>query len=184
MGMIVIAVSKIWSNLFSSYVIKEKVSMKNSVLIPVAVVALMVGLGFGTTAMAEHASGKGGGHHGMMHGDYQGHHGPSWKDSLTDAQKLKIDKMKVDYLKVKYPLKARIKTIKIDLAVLASADAPDQKAIDAKIDELLALKKDLLKAKYAHKTAVRKELKPEQKVLFDKHMLKKAKRKKCQGHHG
>lgn len=160
--------------------------MKNSILIPAAVVALFVGLAFSTTSMAEHGYGKGegSGHHHMMQGGHQGHHGSSWKDSLTDAQRVKIKKMKVDYLKVKYPMKARMKTIKVDLAVLATADAPNQQSINAKIDELLALKKDLLKAKYAHKIAVRKELKLEQRVMFDKHMLKKAKRKKCRRHHG
>lgn len=169
--------------------------MKNSMLIPV-VVALFVGLAFGTTTMADPSSGKGDGYdrHHMMHGDrHGGHmmqeggkgcHKSSWKESLTDVQKEKIKKMKLDFLKVKYPMKARMKTIKIDLAVLATAGSPDQKAINAKIDELLALKKNLLKAKYAHKIAVRKELKPEQKVAFDKHMLKKAKRKKSRSHHG
>ena len=160
--------------------------MKNSILIPAAVVALFVGLAFSTFSMAEHGAGKGdgSGRHHMMRGEHQGCHGSSWKESLTKVQGDKLKKMKVDYLKVKYPMKARMKTIKIDLAVLATADAPNQKAIDAKIDELLALKKNLLKAKYAHKITVRKELKPEQKVAFDKHILKKAKRKKCRRHHG
>lgn len=154
--------------------------MKNTMLMP-ATVALLLGLAFSAPTMAEHGPGKGerSGPQ-MMHG---GGHGPSWKESLTEVQKLKIKKMKVDYLKVKYPIKARMKTIKIDLAVLVTADKPDQRAIDAKIDELLALKKDILKAKYTHKIAVRKELKADQQVLFDKHMLNKAKRKKCRGHH-
>lgn len=147
------------------------------------------------TSLADQGPGKGegAGHHHMMHGEEghphmmhgeQGHYGASWKGSLTSVQKQKLDKMKVDYLKVKYPLKVRMKTIKLELAVLSTSDAPKQKAIDSKIDELLALKKDLLKAKYAHKIAVRKELKPEQKTAFDKHVLKKAKRGKCKGHHG
>jgi len=159
--------------------------MKNSMLIPV-VIALFVGLAFGTTTMADPYSGKGDGYgrHHMMQEGSKGCHKSSWKESLTDVQKEKIKKMKVDFLKVKYPMKARMKTIKIDLAVLATSGSPDQKAINAKIDELLALKKNLLKAKYAHKIAVRKELKPEQKVVFDKHMLKKAKRKKSRSHHG
>jgi Spy/CpxP family protein refolding chaperone len=152
-------------------------------LIPVVVMLLLTG--FGTTGMAQH--GKGDGPH--MMGESRGYmmrggcDGTSWKDSLSQAQKDKIEKMKVDYLKVKYPKKARMKTLKVDLAVLVASDAPKQKDIDARIDELVALKKDLLKAKYAHKVAVRKELKPEQQAAFDKHMLKKAKRKKCRYHH-
>lgn len=160
--------------------------MKNSAFIPATLVVLLVGLAFGTTSMADHGFGKGEGpgRHKMMQGGPQGHCGASWKDSLSDAQKEKVKKMKVDFLKVKYPIKARMKTTKIDLAVLATADVPDQKAIDTKIDELLALKKELLKAKYMHKIAVRKGLKEEQKAAFDKHMLKKAKHKKCRRHHG
>jgi Spy/CpxP family protein refolding chaperone len=191
-----VAVIEIRCNLLFPAVSKEDTTMKNSILIRAAVVALFTGLAFSTSSMAEYGPGKGDGSgrqhmmrgdyegHHMLRGGYEGHHGASWKSSLTDAQKEKIKKMKVDYLKVKYPLKARMRTIKLELAVLATADAPDQKAIDATIEELLVLKKDLLKAKYAHKIAVRKELKPEEKVAFDKHMLKKAKRKNCRGHHG
>jgi Spy/CpxP family protein refolding chaperone len=181
-----IEVIKIRCNLLFSSETKEDATMKNSKLIPAAIAALLVGLAFSTTSIADPGVGKGdgSGHHRMMRGDHEGHHGSSWMESLSDAQKAKIKKMKVDYLKVKYPIKARMKTISIELAVLATADVPDQKAIDAKIDELLAMKKDLLKVKYAHKIAVRKELKPEEKAAFDKHMLKKAKGKKCRRHYG
>lgn len=159
--------------------------MKNTMLVPVVIMILLTGLGFGTTSLAQ--PGKGEGPHMMGEGrGYMmrgGCEGTSWKDSLSQAQKDKIEKMKVDYLKVKYPKKARMKTLKVDLAVLVASDAPKQKDIDAGIDELLALKKDLLKLKYAHKIAVRKELKPEQQAAFDKHMLKKAKHKKCRYYH-
>jgi len=141
----------------------------------ITLTAMLAGLLFSPMTMAE----KGQGHHCKAHG---GQHGPAWKSSLSQAQRDKLKKMKVDFLKVKFPLKARIKTAKIDLAVLATADAPDNKAIGAKIDELLALKKEILQAKYALKISVRKELKPEQRAEFDKYQLKKAKRKKCRKH--
>jgi Spy/CpxP family protein refolding chaperone len=172
--------------------------MKKSVFIPATIIALITALAFGTTSFAEPSTGKGEGYgphhmmhdgkgygpHHMMHDGHGGHHKPAWKESLTKAQKDKLRKMKVDFLKVKYPLKARMKTIKLELAVLATADVPDQKAIDAKIDALLVLKKEMLQASYAHKIAVRKELTSEQKVLYDKHMLKKAKKGKCKGKRG
>lgn len=147
--------------------------MKNLIGIPVAAIALLVGLAFSTTSMADHGAGKGGDRHKA-----------AWKESLSKVQQDKLRKKKVDFLKKKFPARARIKTIKIDLTILALADKPDKKAISAKIDELLALKKDLLKAKYAHIIAVRKGLQPEQQVLFDKYKLKKAKRKKCRRYHG
>ena len=148
--------------------------MKKTILIPAFFVALLVGLSISTPTMADHGAGKGEG---------SGHHKAAWKESLTKKQWDLLKKKKVAFLKKKYPAKARMKTIKIDLAVLSTADKPDQKAIDAKIDELLALKRNLLKAKYAHIISVRKELSPEQQVLFDKYRLKKAKRKKCRRHH-
>jgi Spy/CpxP family protein refolding chaperone len=170
--------------------------MKKSVYIPAIVIALVTVLAFGATSFAEPSTGKGEGygphhmmkdgqgpHHGMYEG--RGHHNkPAWKESLSKVQKDKLRKMKVDFMKVKYPLKAKMKTIKLELAVLATADTPDQNSINAKIDELLALKKEMMQAKYAHKIAVRKELTPEQRVLFDKHMLKKAKKGKCKGKRG
>ena len=108
-------------------------------------------------------------------------HKPAWKRSLSDEQKTKLRAKKVAFLKKKLPAKAKMKTIKMELAVMSIADKPDQAAINKKIDELLALKKDLLRAKYAHIASVRKELKPDQQSMFDKWRLKKAKKGKC--HH-
>ena len=141
--------------------------MKSTKLLAV-IISLLTALFISSAGLAGHGGEKA-----------AGHHSAAWKQSLDKAQKDKLKKMKVDFLKLKFPLKARIKTIKIDLAILAMADTPDQKAIDAKIDELLALKKQILKSKYAFKVSIRKELKPEQRAGFDKHQLKRAKRNKC-----
>lgn len=172
--------------------------MKKIMLLPAAVMALMAGLVFSTTGMAEygHGMGEGAGSHMMgsgprshMMGEGAGRHmmrdgcgGSWWDETVTQAQKDKILKMKVDHLKLKYPKKAKIKAIKAELMVLVTADTPDQKAITAKINEILALKKEIMAAGYAHKIAVRKELKPEQRAAYDKHLLKKAGGQRC-GHH-
>lgn len=160
--------------------------MKKSLLLPVAIVALLLGLGIGTASMAQHGhghgyeDGAGSGHHMMMH-DGRGCDGlgDSWQEGLSQEQKNKILQMKVDYMKGKYPKKARIKSLKMELAVLVTEDKPDQKAIDARVDEIVTLKKALMKAKYAHKIAVRQQLKPEQQAAFDKHVLRKAKARRC-----
>lgn len=145
--------------------------MKKTVLLLAAVMAILSGLVFSTIGMAEQGRGMGEGpwHHMMRDGGG----GSWWDESLSQAQKDKILAMKVDHMKLKYPKKARIKSIKAELAVLVTSDTPDQKAIDAKSNEILALKKEIMAAGYAHKIAVRKELKPEQRSAYDKHLLKK-----------
>ena len=119
--------------------------------------------------------GKGmhGGHGG---GKHQGPHlyGPDWKDTLTDAQKTQLDKLHRDYARTKAPLKAGIKARKVELAVLATASEPNPQSIEAKIDELLALKRDAMRAKYAYVAAQRQVLSDEQRVSFDMHKIHKA----------
>lgn len=125
--------------------------------------------------------GRGGCDQGDGYRHHWGKKQPKWKQSLSDEQKTKLRAMKVEFSKQEYPLGAKMKLAKIELAVLVANDAPDQNAISAKIDELTALKKQMLKAKYDHKIAVRAELTPEQRVMFDQHMLKKAKQGKKRG---
>jgi Spy/CpxP family protein refolding chaperone len=167
--------------------------MNYSRVIPIGLVAFLTAMTFSTPGSAEPTSGKG--HMGpMMHDGggmrgygKDGHHGGShWKQSLTKAQRDKLAAMKLDLMKKKLPIKAKMKVVKTDLALLAIADKPDMKAIDKKIDELTALKNQVMKVKYAHKVAVRKELTPEQRVMFDIDMLRKAQKgkKRGQGHHG
>ncbi len=107
----------------------------------------------------------------------------SWKSTLSDAQKKKIAQLKLDYKKKSIPLKLRIKQARVDLAMLTTADTPDKKNIDKKIDEILKLKGERMRLKADHKIAVRKLLNQEQRVQFDMKMLKKAYQdKKSKGH--
>jgi Spy/CpxP family protein refolding chaperone len=174
----------------------ESATMKPNYLLPAGLLAVLATLAF-TTVNADPEGGEGRGHmmcggYGMhrgegygpmMGGGYGMHHGEEyarWKKSLSSEQRAKIDKMKLDFIKKQYPMKAKKKALKIELALLATADSPDMKAIDKKIDDLLALTKQMMQQKYAHKTAVRKELNDEQRVQFDIAMLKKAKHgKRC-----
>lgn len=118
-------------------------------------------------------------HHGGMHAG-KGMHGgsgmcgASWKQTLTDEQRAKLAKLKLDHMKGMAPLKAKMKSIKVDLALLVIADKPDTNAINKKIDELAKLKNDKMKAKYQYIAAKRKILTAEQQVLFDMHVIKKA----------
>ena len=128
------------------------------------IILAIIGLDTMTPVLADHGKSM---HMGMRHSG-------GWKASLTDEQNTKISKLKLDYKKEKYPLKAKMKQAKIELALLMTSDKPSQKAINKKIDQLVKLKKEKLLLKANHQIAVRKILNDEQRVKFDMKILKKA----------
>lgn len=154
------------------------------------------GHGGGKHGGGMHGGGKHGGckggackHKGGMHGGSK-HGGPrlygeDWRESLTDEQKAQLDRLHLTYARTKAPSKARMKALKVELSTLATAAEPSQKAIDAKIDELLQVKREAMRAKYAYIAGQRKVLTPEQQVSFDMHVIHKAMhgKKKKGGHH-
>lgn len=144
----------------------------------VLMLTLIGGLGLSAAANAERGMGKGGMHCG------QGMYGACWKDTLTDEQRAKLAKIKLDHMKVQAPIKAEMRTLKVDLALLVTADKPDTAAINKKIDALTKLKNAKMKEKYNYIAAKRKVLNSEQRVLFDMKIIKKAMKGKQKGHHG
>ncbi|GMR07766.1 MAG: hypothetical protein BMS9Abin26_0770 [Gammaproteobacteria bacterium] len=163
--------------------------MKYPAIIPTTLLILLTSLTYGP-ALAEPSSAKG--PHEMMQGKQSkqqnsassrsGQHEPRWKKALSDEQRARLQALMLDHMKNKFPLKAKKKALKIDLALLVMTDKPNEKTIDKKINELLAVKKQMMKLKYAHKITVRKALTPEQRVLFDMHILKKSMRGKHRKH--
>ena len=139
--------------------------MKYLITTLLATALIAGGTGFTTLSIA---SEYGKGHHCKHHG------GASWKGSLSDEQQKKLDKLHLDYKKKKYPIKTKLKTAKVELALLMTANSPNQKDIDKKIDEILNLKAKKMRLKAAHKIEVRKMLTDEQRIQFDMHVLKKA----------
>jgi Spy/CpxP family protein refolding chaperone len=131
-------------------------------------------------------------HHAQHHGrdGDHGHHGaqgrsmgkglfaPHWKTTLNPEQRVQLDQLRVDHAKAKAPLKAKIISIKTDLAVLATVDEPNTAVIQQRIDEILELKKKVMQTRYAHIAAVRKVLTPEQRPSYDMMVLKHAKKRK------
>lgn len=134
-------------------------------------------LGLSAAANAERGMGKGGMHCG------QGMYGACWKDTLTDKQRNTLAKIKLEHMKVQVPIKTKIKTIKVDLALLVTADKPPTAAINKKIDELTKLKNAKMKEKYRYIAAKREVLNAEQRVLFDMKVIKKAMKGKQKGHY-
>ena len=155
-------------------------------LIAAVLSTALIGSGMGMTGSAladEHGMG---GMHGSGHGMYSHHGGGGWKATLSDEQSKQIDKLRLEYKQKTYPIKAKIQAAKIELAMLMMADAPKQKDIDKKIDEIIKLKGEKMRLKVAHKISIRKLLSEEQRVQFDLHLLNKAYGyggKKGHGHH-
>ncbi len=147
----------------------------------IMIITLAGGMGLSAVANAERGMGYGGMKGGMGCG--KGMYGACWKDTLTDEQRNKLAKIKLDHMKVQAPIKAKMKTIKVDLAMLVTADKPDTNAINKKIDELSKLKNAKMKEKYKYIAAKRKVLNAEQRVLFDMKVIKKAMKGKRKGHH-
>ena len=101
-------------------------------------------------------------------------HGGGWKSTLTEEQSKQVARLKLGFKKNVYPIKAKMKQTKVEMALLITANKPNQKDIDKKIDEILKLKAGIMRLKIAHKIEVRKVLNEEQRVQFDMKMLKKA----------
>ena len=135
-----------------------------------------------------------GGHRGygckMGHGGHQGHRGhhgkklfgPHWKTSLSPEQAQEMDRLRVEYMKHKMPLKAKSEAIKLGLAALATADEPNVDALNERIEDLLAVKREMMTLKYKHIAAKRRLLTPEQRVSFDMDVLERMKRKGMKRH--
>jgi len=133
------------------------------------------GQGGHPTWCEHHGGGKHPGH-GSCHGQGKSRlFGPSWKTSVSPEQQAALDRLHVAYAKAKMPLKAQAKAIKLELTALALQDEPDTGAINAKIDELLALKRTMMIGKYEYVAAQRKLLTPEQRVSFDLDVIKHSK---------
>lgn len=109
-------------------------------------------------------------HHGA--GEKDRHHG--WKAGLDDKQRAELDSIKADYMKKSMPLKAKAKALKVELMALALADAPDSGAIDKKIDEMVEIKRELLRLKADKVSATRKMLDAQQRARYDIHVMRKA----------
>lgn len=101
-----------------------------------------------------------------------------WHDTLTQDQKIDIDKMHTQLMKESAPIKAEIKLKKIELAVLATQDQPDTEAIHKKIDEILDLKRQKMLKRFGHIVEMRHMLSSEQRLSYDAHIIGRAAQQK------
>ncbi len=154
---------------------------------------VMSGTFFNTTLFAQgpgsaQCQGNMGKGNGMKEGQKAGCCGIS---DLTAEQQKQIDALKLNLMKESMAIKNQIEEKKAHLITVSSGDNVDMTAVNKTIDELFALKADLVKKHQAFKQDVRKLLTADQKVVFDLNQAKKQGKgsKDCKGmggkgHHG
>ncbi len=86
---------------------------------------------------------------------------------LTPEQQKQIDALKLNLMKESMTIKNLIEEKKAHLITVSSGDNVDLTAVNKTVDELFALKADLVKKHEAFKQDVRKLLTADQKVVFD-----------------
>ncbi len=86
---------------------------------------------------------------------------------LSDEQQAAIEKLRVDHMSAMQVMRADEDVLRAELNRLEVDSKYNQKAVDAKIDELYDLKAKMAKEKTKHHQDVRSLLTDEQKVAFD-----------------
>ncbi len=99
---------------------------------------------------------------------------PDWHNTLSDSQKLKVDEMHLRLMKDTAAIKAMITLRKTELAVLATQDHAKLEALNKKIDEILNLKRQKIRARYAHIVEMREMLSPVQRISYDMRIISQA----------
>ena len=94
---------------------------------------------------------------------------PHWADlpNLTETQKKSIKKEKLKNMKAMTQLKNKIREKHAHLVTLLSSDDLDMKDVNTTIDQLGSLNSKMLKQQVTYHRAVRDQLTPNQKVIYD-----------------
>jgi len=135
-----------------------KTEIMKKLMSTIAILALVVG-----TSIAQDAP-KDGKHHGK-HGKHQ-----AMLDDipdLTDDQKAQIKEIREESRKQMQPQREESKKLRLKMIELKSSENPDQKQINALIDQQAKVKADMMKARTASELKVRSILTPEQRKAFD-----------------
>jgi len=166
--------------------------MNHKLFAPLLITSLFI---FANPALAEDSKPHGG-HHGMGatkggHGEMgKGHHGddkqkgghkkkkghhfsPHWARTLDEQQRVAVDRMHLSLDRELAVLKAKAQLLQKELNVMTAKDGADQAAIHAGIDELMALKAEIMKLRYDHLSEMRTTLNEQQRLSYDMAILKR-----------
>ena len=94
--------------------------------------------------------------------------GPKIPD-LTEDQEEQMQTLRTDHLKAILPMRNELAEMNARLQTLSTADNADMSQINGLIEEMGALKMQMMKAGVAHRQEIRKLLTDEQRVVFDSH---------------
>jgi Spy/CpxP family protein refolding chaperone len=128
----------------------------------------------GTAANAQESK-PGDGVKAQHRGEFKdGHHAlmESLPD-LTDAQKTQLKEMREQGRKESQPQREKMKAMREKLQNMKMSDNPNQKEIDALIDEMHVLKAQMEKSRTAYELKMRSVLTPEQRKVLDEKMKEK-----------
>ncbi len=100
--------------------------------------------------------------------NFSGH----WAKTLTDEQKVSVDKMHLLVDQVEAVQRAKMKMLKAELDVLATKESSSNIVLYAKIDEILAVKQIIMRTRYDHIVEMRAELTELQRISYDMGLLK------------
>jgi len=128
-----------------------------------ALVALLV---IGTVATAVSQPMKDRGKMPRAAGPEQGRGWMGITPPLTPEQTEKISALRIDHQKETIDLRADLQKKRLDLRTLMMAAEPDQKKINAVIEEMGALRTQLQKQRVSHWLKVQKILTPEQRAAL------------------
>ena len=97
--------------------------------------------------------------------------GIGWNDdlNLTTEQIKQIDGFRTDFRKAQIDVRADMQKLRLELKELMQVDNPNQKVIDAQLENIQDQELAMEKLRVAHQLDVRALLTDEQKVLFDQH---------------
>lgn len=99
---------------------------------------------------------------------------PDWHGTLNDHQKIQVDEMHLRLMKDTAAIKAMITVKKTELAILATQNHAKLEALNKKIDEILDLKRQKIRARYAHIVEMREMLSPTQRISYDMRIISQA----------
>lgn len=98
---------------------------------------------------------------------------PHWTQTLSDEQKLQIDKMHLQVRKQQSLLKSELALRHQELNQLVIAETLDRKALARKIDQVTELQGRLLRIRFEHIAEMRSALTSEQRLSYDMGVLQR-----------
>ncbi|NOY72211.1 MAG: periplasmic heavy metal sensor [Gammaproteobacteria bacterium] len=116
----------------------------------------------------------GGNKHHKGHTKKKGHNfSPSWAKTLSDEQRVAVDKMHLKLDSQLAVLKAQAELLQKELNVITAQNNAKQSSIHSKIDELMTLKAKIMKLRYEHLAEMRAALTEQQRLSYDMAILQR-----------